>query len=65
MTRITAIIIVSVMMAACGSKTTIPDTVQNGWLVTPKLHSVIENASFWKPLNERNRTVNISYAFGK
>lgn len=65
MGRITAIIIVSVMMAACGSKTTKPDTVQNGWLVTPKLHSVTVNDSFWKPLIERNRTVTIPYAFGK
>lgn len=65
MGRIAVIMLVSFILAACGSETTRPVPVQTGWLMAPSLQAVTVNDGFWKPLIERNRTVTIPYTFGK
>jgi DUF1680 family protein len=65
MGRIATIMIISFMLASCGSNTPLKEADQTGWLITPPLQSISVNDSFWTPLIERNRTATIPYAFGK
>lgn len=65
MRKITSLLLVSVMLASCGSNNSEPKSEQRGWLVTPSLQAVTVNDGFWSPLIERNRTVTIPYVFGK
>ncbi len=65
MSKITAIILFTAMLASCGRNAPVQEVSQSGWLVTPPLQTVSVNDSFWKPLIERNRIATIPYAFGK